>query len=97
MFAPERSKPVGTNFGSLNRKSKSAPRHNRIAGPFEMAGPAPEMNGPSTKAISKERGFQPSDLGDPQKRNFLTALTNRVFHLKMVSEFCFIQTQTRNA
>ena len=40
---------------------------------------------PATPSVLKERGLRPSDLGDPHKREFLTALTSRVFHLALVS------------
>lgn len=35
--------------------------------------------------VLKDRGLRPSDLSDPHKKEFLTNLTNRVFHLALVS------------
>jgi len=40
---------------------------------------------PATPAVIKDRGLRPSDLSDPHKKEFLTNLTTRVFHLALVS------------
>ncbi|RXG67858.1 hypothetical protein Avbf_01251, partial [Armadillidium vulgare] len=40
---------------------------------------------PSTPSVLKDRGWRPSDLSDPQKKDFLTNLTSRVFHLNLES------------
>lgn len=37
------------------------------------------------KVIETGRGFKPSDRQDPQKREFLTDLTKRVFKVGLVS------------
>ena len=39
---------------------------------------------PATPSVLKDRGLRPSDLGDPHKKEFLTNLTTRVFHLALV-------------
>lgn len=38
-----------------------------------------------TEVIESQRGFKPSDIRDPQKREFLNHLTKRVFKVGMVS------------
>lgn len=43
----------------------------------------------TTDVIESDRGFKPSDRKDPQKKEFLTSLTKRVFKVGMVS-FAFL-------
>ncbi|KAB7505717.1 hypothetical protein Anas_00014 [Armadillidium nasatum] len=43
------------------------------------------LSEPSTPSVLKDRGWRPSDLSDPQKKDFLTHLTSRVFHLNLES------------
>ena len=40
---------------------------------------------PATPSVLKDRGLRPSDLSDPHKKDFLTNLTTRIFHLSLVS------------
>ena len=39
---------------------------------------------PTTPSVILERGWRPSDLSDPHKKDFLTNLTTRIFHVSMV-------------
>lgn len=45
---------------------------------------------PSTPSVLKDRGLRPSDLSDPHKKDFLTQLTTRIFHLSLVNKLAIL-------
>ncbi|KAK7068990.1 hypothetical protein SK128_002312 [Halocaridina rubra] len=42
---------------------------------------------PATPSILTQRGLKPSDLSDPHKKQFLTELTGRIFHLSLQGRY----------
>lgn len=88
MFSPERfgarrgsfgnpEPPSGRNFIGLKTafRQKEATRT-----PLQKAAHF-RFSEPATPSVLKDRGLRPSDLSDPHKKQFLTELTGRVFHL----------------
>lgn len=67
---------TGANFG----------KGGKFPGRSGGAGGRKTLSEPATPgSVLKDRGLRPSDLSDPHKKEFLTNLTNRVFHLALVS------------
>ncbi|MPC93459.1 hypothetical protein E2C01_088587 [Portunus trituberculatus] len=87
MFSPERfgsqrtsfgvtEAPTGRNFIGL--KTAFRPKDSRT--PLQKAAHF-RFSEPATPSVQSGRGWRPSDLTDPHKREFLTELTGRIFHL----------------
>ncbi|KAF2357371.1 Myozenin [Trinorchestia longiramus] len=64
--------PLKTAFRPTVSKQSSAKKSQRKT-----------FSDPATPAVLKDRGLRPSDLSDPHKKEFLTNLTSRVFHLAL--------------
>lgn len=87
MFSPERFGPQRTSFGVSEAPTgrnfiglKTAFRSKDSRTPLQKAAHF-RFSEPATPSVQSGRGWRPSDLSDPYKRQFLTELTGRIFHL----------------
>lgn len=94
MFSPDRYTTRRVSFGTVEDSGqrnyiglKTAFRTKSTRTPLQQAAHF-RFSEPVTPSIEKERGLKPSDLSDPHKRQFLTELTNRVFHLAVTGVGC---------
>ena len=87
MFSPDRFGSTRTSFGVaetptgrnfIGLKTAFRPKDSRT--PLQKAAHF-RFSEPSTPSVRDGRGWRPSDLSDPHKKQLLTELTGRIFHL----------------
>ncbi|KAG0722815.1 hypothetical protein GWK47_043851 [Chionoecetes opilio] len=88
MFSPERFGVTRASFGVteastgrnfIGLKTAFRPKDSRRT-PLQMAAHF-RFSEPATPSVQDGRGWRPSDLSDPNKKQLLTELTGRIFHL----------------